>query len=248
MIATLPEFAVRGDSPRHRGRLRLVSSRRACCRCCPATSPSSAARPGRSRAAPGAGGRSLVPSRSSSVSPSSSSASARSSATSATICKSHERILSIVFGVVTIVLGLFFAGWWPSRGSTANVASTTCLAPRSSAPPCWASSSASDGRRASVRRSARSWARSVVAGRDRAARIDPRVLLLPGTRHPVHRRGAGDRVDGDRVEVAASPPTRHRANRRRPADRDRRARESRAGGRRSSCGSRPTCRRRAHIL
>ena len=29
--------------------------------------------------------------------------------------KSHERILSIVFGAVTILLGLFFGGWWPAR-------------------------------------------------------------------------------------------------------------------------------------
>jgi cytochrome c-type biogenesis protein len=28
--------------------------------------------------------------------------------------RDHERILSIVFGVVTILLGMFFAGWWPS--------------------------------------------------------------------------------------------------------------------------------------
>jgi len=28
--------------------------------------------------------------------------------------KDHDRILSIVFGTVTIVLGMFFAGWWPS--------------------------------------------------------------------------------------------------------------------------------------
>ncbi len=29
--------------------------------------------------------------------------------------KDHERVLSIVFGSVTILLGMFFAGWWPSR-------------------------------------------------------------------------------------------------------------------------------------
>jgi cytochrome c-type biogenesis protein len=29
--------------------------------------------------------------------------------------RDHERILSIVFGTVTIFLGLFFAGWWPSK-------------------------------------------------------------------------------------------------------------------------------------
>jgi cytochrome c-type biogenesis protein len=28
--------------------------------------------------------------------------------------RDHERILSIVFGVITILLGMFFAGWWPS--------------------------------------------------------------------------------------------------------------------------------------
>jgi cytochrome c-type biogenesis protein len=27
----------------------------------------------------------------------------------------HQRVLSIVFGSVTILLGMFFAGWWPSR-------------------------------------------------------------------------------------------------------------------------------------
>ncbi len=27
--------------------------------------------------------------------------------------RSHQRELAIVFGVITIVLGLFFAGWWP---------------------------------------------------------------------------------------------------------------------------------------
>jgi len=30
------------------------------------------------------------------------------------LLKDHDRILSIVFGSVTIVLGMFFAGWWPS--------------------------------------------------------------------------------------------------------------------------------------
>jgi cytochrome c-type biogenesis protein len=30
------------------------------------------------------------------------------------VLKSHQRPLSIAFGVVTIVLGCFFAGWWPS--------------------------------------------------------------------------------------------------------------------------------------
>jgi cytochrome c-type biogenesis protein len=31
------------------------------------------------------------------------------------LLRDHERVLSIVFGSVTIVLGMFFAGWWPSR-------------------------------------------------------------------------------------------------------------------------------------
>jgi cytochrome c-type biogenesis protein len=31
------------------------------------------------------------------------------------LLRDHERTLSIVFGSVTILLGLFFAGWWPSR-------------------------------------------------------------------------------------------------------------------------------------
>lgn len=30
------------------------------------------------------------------------------------VLKSHQRPLEIAFGVVTIVLGFFFAGWWPS--------------------------------------------------------------------------------------------------------------------------------------
>jgi cytochrome c-type biogenesis protein len=34
------------------------------------------------------------------------------------LLKDHEQILSIVFGSVTIVLGMFFAGWWPSRWLT----------------------------------------------------------------------------------------------------------------------------------
>jgi cytochrome c-type biogenesis protein len=29
--------------------------------------------------------------------------------------KDHQRGLAIVFGVVTILLGMFFAGWWPSK-------------------------------------------------------------------------------------------------------------------------------------
>lgn len=29
--------------------------------------------------------------------------------------KTHQRPIEIVFGVVTILLGLFFAGWWPSK-------------------------------------------------------------------------------------------------------------------------------------
>jgi cytochrome c-type biogenesis protein len=31
------------------------------------------------------------------------------------LLKDHQRPLSIVFGSVTILLGLFFGGWWPSR-------------------------------------------------------------------------------------------------------------------------------------
>jgi cytochrome c-type biogenesis protein len=30
------------------------------------------------------------------------------------VLRSHQRTLEIVFGAVTMVLGLFFAGWWPS--------------------------------------------------------------------------------------------------------------------------------------
>jgi cytochrome c-type biogenesis protein len=30
------------------------------------------------------------------------------------LLRDHERVLSIVFGAVTILLGMFFAGWWPS--------------------------------------------------------------------------------------------------------------------------------------
>lgn len=29
--------------------------------------------------------------------------------------KSHQRTLEVVFGAITIVLGFFFAGWWPSK-------------------------------------------------------------------------------------------------------------------------------------
>jgi cytochrome c-type biogenesis protein len=29
--------------------------------------------------------------------------------------KNHDRIFEVIFGVVTIGLGLFFAGWWPSK-------------------------------------------------------------------------------------------------------------------------------------
>ena len=29
--------------------------------------------------------------------------------------KTHERLLQEIFGVVTIALGLFFAGWWPAK-------------------------------------------------------------------------------------------------------------------------------------
>lgn len=29
--------------------------------------------------------------------------------------KTHQRLLEVIFGVVTIALGLFFAGWWPSK-------------------------------------------------------------------------------------------------------------------------------------
>ncbi len=31
------------------------------------------------------------------------------------LLRDHDRTLSIVFGTATIFLGLFFAGWWPSR-------------------------------------------------------------------------------------------------------------------------------------
>ena len=29
--------------------------------------------------------------------------------------KTHQRLLEIVFGSITVVLGFFFAGWWPSK-------------------------------------------------------------------------------------------------------------------------------------
>ncbi len=29
--------------------------------------------------------------------------------------RTHQRVLEIIFGAVTILLGMFFAGWWPSR-------------------------------------------------------------------------------------------------------------------------------------
>jgi cytochrome c-type biogenesis protein len=29
--------------------------------------------------------------------------------------KTHQRTLEVVFGVVTVILGFFFAGWWPSK-------------------------------------------------------------------------------------------------------------------------------------
>jgi cytochrome c-type biogenesis protein len=31
------------------------------------------------------------------------------------LLRDHERILAIVFGSVTILLGMFFGGWWPSK-------------------------------------------------------------------------------------------------------------------------------------
>lgn len=31
------------------------------------------------------------------------------------LLRHHERLLAVVFGAVTIMLGMFFAGWWPSK-------------------------------------------------------------------------------------------------------------------------------------
>ena len=153
-----------------------------------------------------------------------SSASAHSSADFGASLKDHERVLSIVFGSVTILLGMFFAGWWPSRFLNRERRIHSLAAgfdPRRGRAgiPVRAGMDAlsrSDARRDPGTRGH--------FGCDGAARIDPHVLLLPRSRHPVHRRGAGDRVGVDRVIVVAPPPTRHRSNRWRAAHRHRRAR------------------------
>ena len=95
--------------------------------------------------------------------------------------KAHERVLEIVFGVVTIGLGLFFSGLWPSSwlsrerrihhvprasvlgagalGFTFGLGWTPCIGPTL----------------ASIL-----FLEDILGRSDRASRIDPRVLLCAG--------------------------------------------------------------------
>ena len=117
----------------------------------------------------------------------------------------HERILEIVFGVVTIGLGFFFAGFWPSSwlnrerrvhhlpratvvgaaalGFTFGLGWTPCIGPTLSAILLLASAS---------------------LGRHGAAWFDPGPLLLRRSRHPLFGRGARDGVDVRRVDLVAA--------------------------------------------
>jgi len=116
--------------------------------------------------------------------------------------------LSIVFGSVTILLGMFFADGGPRGGSTPNDESITC-------PVSILGAGAlgflfgSDGHRVSVRPRGDPASRDEF-GRDRTARFDPRALLLLRTRHPVRRRRVGDRVGVHRLIVATPSPTHDR--------------------------------------
>jgi len=73
------------------------------------------------------------------------------------LLKDHERGLSIVFGSVTILLGMFFGGWWPSRWLNTERRVHHLPGSRFSEPVRWAFCSRSDGHRVSVRPSGRSW-------------------------------------------------------------------------------------------
>ena len=116
----------------------------------------------------------------------------------------HERVLEIVFGALTIGLGLFFSGLWPSSwlnrerrihhvprvsvvgaaalGFTFGLGWTPCIGPTLGAILGLAASA---------------------SGRHRTSWIDSRLLLLHGTRYSVRGRCARHRVDVDGLEVAA---------------------------------------------
>jgi len=107
------------------------------------------------------------------------------------LLRDDERILSVVFGVITILLGMFFGGWWPS--SWLNRERRIHYLPRASILGAGAldSSSRSGGRPASVRR----WGRSSDSRRTQAP---PRCAVRSSrsstvsSRHPVYRRRARD--------------------------------------------------------
>ena len=157
--------------------------------------------------------------------------------------QAHQRPLEIVFGVVTVALGLFFAGWWPSAWlASANGACTTCRGRRSSARRRWASRSPSAGPRASDRPSAAIL--GLAASTSGATALRGSILAF------VYCLGLGlpfvvAALATEWMASASAWLRRHARvigrDRGRPAHRDRRGRGDRARGTPSCCGSRSTC-------
>jgi cytochrome c biogenesis protein CcdA len=138
------------------------------------------------------------------------------------LLRDDQRTLSIVFGTVTIALGMFFAGWWPSsflnrerrihhlpRASILGAGALGFLFALGWTPCLGPTLGAIQG----------------LAASNGATRIDPRVLLLPRTGHPLHRRGVGDRMGVDRVVMVTTTSASDRSYRWRAADRHRRTRD-----------------------
>jgi len=53
----------------------------------------------------------------------------------------HQRAFEVVFGVVTVLLGMFFAGWWPSNLLLESIAARTEDSLSSTSHCCWCSTS-----------------------------------------------------------------------------------------------------------
>ena len=126
------------------------------------------------------------------------------------LLKDHERMLSIVFGLVAVEM---------VEPRTTNPSPATRLDHRRGRVGIPVRARMDAVSRSNPGGDPRTGGREFE--RDRTTRIDPGVLLLLGTRHPVRRRRAGHRVGVDRVVVATSPPTHDRANRWRAVDRHR---------------------------
>ena len=131
----------------------------------------------------------------------------------ASLRRRHDRARTVLRGMVALVVA--------ATRATSSSPATSLRARRGGA---WGSPSGSVGRRASgPRLGAILRTRGVEHGCDGAARFHPRLRSTASARHSLRRRGAGHRVDGDRVDVATSTRQGHRPRGRRAAHRDRRA-------------------------